>query len=230
MDPRMSSEHIFIIQLGIPAAMEAAFNDVYDNDHLPYILQIPGVNDCTRYKLHWSDNPDMLKYLAIYRLDDPELPRSAAWKTQGGKGKWPTEIRPHVTGRVNGGFRRIFHAAAPGAKAAADSLDSAFIYFLLQSVPAELDARFNTLYDGDHIPLMLQAPGANGVTRYKQLYSETGNLPDYLAVYAIDAVETPRSVAWKTQTSLGAWPTQMRPHFTVRRNGVFQRVSRILPR
>ena len=74
-------------------------------------------------------------------------------------------------------------------------------------------------------PLMMQAPGVKACTRYKLEYSDTGDVPDYLAVYAIDNVERPRTPEWKAQTNKGAWPTQMRPHFTARRNGVYQRVS-----
>jgi hypothetical protein len=104
-----------------------------------------------------------------------------------------------------------------------DSIDSDYIYFLQQAIPAELDARFNELYNTDHIPLMLQAPGVKSATRYKSLYSPTGNAPDYLAIYAVDGADIPRSPKWKEQTSKGAWPTQMRPHFTARRNAAMVR-------
>lgn len=215
------SQHIFFILLGIPAEFEAKFNTVYDTDHLRYMVQIPGVRDCTRYKLEWSDNADMLAYLALYHIDDSELPRSNTWKKHGAMGQWSTEIRPHVTARRNGVYRQLFHAGS----AAPDSTDSDYIYFLQQSVPADLDAKFNELYNTGHIPLMLQTPGAKSCTRYKLQYSDTGDVPDYLAIYAIDAAGTPRSPEWKKQTNLGAWPTQMRPNFTARRNGVYRRTG-----
>jgi len=225
------SQHIFFILLDIPAEHDTDFNKVYDTDHLPYMLQTPGVHDCSRYKLVWSDNPDMIHYLALYHIDDPELPRSAAWKKQSTLGRWPTDIRQHVTQRRNGVYRQVFHAeAAASAGSPKDSLDSNFIYFLQQSIPAAMDAKFNELYNGDHIPLMLQTPGANSCTRYKLQYSDSGDVPDYLAIYAISDAETPHSQAWKQQTNLGAWPTQMRPHFTARRNGVYHRISVITPK
>jgi hypothetical protein len=215
------SEFIFTILLDVPTQYEERFNVVYDTDHLLNMVRIPGVRDCTRYKLQWSDNADMQRYLALYRIDDPELPRSDTWKKHGAMGAWPTEIRPHVTGRRNGTFRRIFKTGTGGR----DSSDNDFIYFLLQSIPAEQEARFKELYNGDHIPLMMKAPGARSCTRYKLMYSESGDVPDYLAIYAIDAAGTPRSSEWKVQTNLGAWPTEMRPYFTARRNGVFHRTG-----
>ena len=226
------SEYIFIILLGIPAEHEAKFNTVYDTDHLPYMVQVPGVRDCTRYKLEWSDNADMLAYLALYHIDDPELPRSAVWKKHGAMGRWSPEIRPLITARQNGVFRKIFHAAAAKGASTADddSTGGEHIYFLLQSIPAALDGKFNELYNGDHIPLMLQAPGAKSATRFKLQYSESGGVPDYLAIYAIAAAGTPRSPEWKKQTNLGAWPTQIRPNFTARRNGVYRRTGYFTPK
>ena len=215
------NEYIFTILLDIPTEREAAFNHVYDTDHAPIMAKIPGVFDCTRYQLQWSDNPDMLKYLALYRIATPDLPGSDAWKKHAAMGQWPSDIRPHITRRQNGVFEKIFHAG--DAKAA--STDSDFIYFLLQSIPPEFDEKFNLLYNTDHIPLMLQTPGTSSCTRYKLLHSDGSGLPDYLAIYAVDESNRPRSPEWKRQTSLGAWPTQIRPHFTARRNGVFRRTG-----
>jgi hypothetical protein len=214
-------QFIFFILLGIPAEYEARFNVVYDTDHLLHMTRIPGVRHATRYRLEWSDNSDMLPYLVLYRIDDPELPRSDVWKKHAALGNWASEIRPRVTGRRNGVYRRIFHAGS----AAPDSNDSDHIYFLQQSVPPNLDARFNELYNTDHVPLMLQAPDVKSCTRYRLHSSESGDVPDYLAVYAVAGADTPRSPEWKTQTGLGAWPTQIRPHFTARRNGVYRRTG-----
>ena len=213
-------QYIFFILLGIPAELEVKFNTVYDTDHLPHMVQIPGVRDCTRYKLEWSDNSDMLPYLALYHIADPELPRSEVWKKYGAMGRWSSEIRSHVTARRNGVYQQLFHAGA-----VSDSTDSDYIYFLQQSIPANLDVKYNELYNSDHIPLMLQTPGAKSCTRYKLEYSDSGDVPDYLAIYAIDDATTPRSSAWKKQTSLGGWPMQIRPHFTARRNGVYHRTG-----
>lgn len=224
-------KYIFFILLNIPAEHEADFNHVYDNDHLVHMLTTPGVRDCIRYKLQWSDNPDMIRYLGIYHIDDPALPRSDAWKKQSTFGRWPKDIRDKVTARRNGAYRQIFHTEAAGYDSGADkdATMSEFIYFLQQSVPKEIEPKFNELYSGDHIPLMMQAPGVKACTRYKLEYSDTGDVPDYLAVYAIDNADRPRSPEWKAQTNKGAWPTEIRPHFTARRNGVYQRISVIKP-
>jgi len=212
---------IFVVQLDVPRELDDDFNRVYDNDHLVHMMQIPGVRSCRRYRLEWSDNADMQRYLAIYELDDPHAPQSATWQEHGGRGRWPIDIRPHTTMRRNGVYRPISHAVAKQAAGDVSSVLGDSIYFLLQSVPAALEAKFNELYDGDHIPLMLQAPGVRACTRFRLAWTASGDIPEYLAIYAISGPEVPRSPAWKQQTSKGAWPTEMRPHFTARRNGAF---------
>lgn len=214
-------ESIFVILMDVPAELDAKFNRLYDTDHLPQMMQVPAIRRCDRYRLEWSDNPDMHRYLALYEIADPEAPRGPDWKRQAGKGSWASEMRPFITSRRNGVFEKI---SEHGARDAADGAGP-IVYFLQQGIPAALEERFNALYDGDHIPLMMQAPGVTACTRYRLLWSESGDVPDYLAIYGIDEVSRPRSTDWKGQTNKGAWPTEMRPHFTARRNGVFSRIA-----
>lgn len=215
---------VFMILMAVPEEIEDKFNRLYDGDHLPYMMQVPGNMQCDRYRLDWSDNEDMLEYLAIYEIASPDLPFSAEWKRQAACGAWPTEMRPLVKARRNGVFREIASHRSDGRSGVSHPAVQ-HIYFLQQSIPAELDQRFNHLYDTDHVPLMMRTPGVNGCTRYRLERSESGDVPDYLAIYDIDGPDVPRSAAWKAQTNKGAWPTEMRPHFTARRNGSYTRIS-----
>ncbi len=215
---------IFMILMNVPAEREETFNRLYDTDHLPQMMEIPAVRRCDRYRLEWSDTLDMQRYLALYDIADPEAPRGADWKDHAAKGAWRTEMRPFILQRSNGAFRKI-SAHPPHAEAQGRDGFGQTIYFLQQSIPANLEERFNTLYDGDHIPLMLQVPGVEACARYRLAWSESGDVPDYLAIYGIDSPSLPKSQIWKAQTNKGAWPTEMRPHFTARRNGVFTRIS-----
>jgi hypothetical protein len=220
------SEYIFSIQLSVPAEMRDRFNVVYDTDHLPNMIRIPEVIDCARYELKWSDNSDMLEYLAIYRIRDPLAPLSDEWKLHGAIGAWPSEIRPFVTARRAGVYQTLsrFETSQPSGKLPPSYSDmSDYIYFLQQSVPPALEAKFNDLYESNHIPLMLQAAGVNACTRFRLLHLVAGPLPEYLAIYDIAEPQVPRSAEWKRQTNSGAWPEQIRPHFTARVNGVFHK-------
>jgi hypothetical protein len=98
---------IYAVQMDIPQELEAEFNRIYDEDHVPTILQVPGVRSCARYRLEHSTNAAMPRYLAIYELDSPEIIESAAWLEAIDKGEWKPKIRPHTTNRQHSVFRRI---------------------------------------------------------------------------------------------------------------------------
>jgi hypothetical protein len=70
--------YIYLVQMDIPAEQEAEFNRIYDEEHVPMIVQVPGCRSCTRYKLDHSAQTDTAKYLAIYELDSPDVPKSDA--------------------------------------------------------------------------------------------------------------------------------------------------------
>ena len=43
--------YVYLVQMDIPAEHEAAFNRIYDTEHVPEILKVPGVRGCSRYVL-----------------------------------------------------------------------------------------------------------------------------------------------------------------------------------
>lgn len=102
-----SSFFVYVAQLAIPKALEHRFADLYDNEHVPALMGVPGVRSCSRLKLVWSDTQDMPEYLALYELDSADLPKTAQWGEASNRGLWPTEIRPHLTVRKHGMFERL---------------------------------------------------------------------------------------------------------------------------
>jgi hypothetical protein len=50
-------------------------------------------------------------------------------------------------------------------------------------------------------------------------------MPEYLAMYDVDAADVPKSPAWRSASNAGKWPDEIRPHMTVRRHGMFERVD-----
>lgn len=105
--PQQSSSFIFIVQLAIPRSLEQHFTELYDTDHVPALMTVPGVRSCSRYKLVWSDTDEMPEYLAIYDVDAPDVPKSQQWREASASGKWPSAIRPHLTVRRHGMFERV---------------------------------------------------------------------------------------------------------------------------
>lgn len=99
---------IYVVQLEIPAAHEATFNRLYDDEHVPALLAVPGVRSCQRYKMEWADTPTMPRYLAIYEVDGPDVPKSPAWRAASDSGNWPHQVRPHLTVRQHGMFQNTY--------------------------------------------------------------------------------------------------------------------------
>jgi hypothetical protein len=97
--------YLYVAQVSIPKEYEAEMNRLYDDEHIPNLMTLPGLRSARRYKLAWGD-PDMPAYLAVYELDDPTLPQTAAWKAASDKGEWSVKIRPRLTVRLHGMFEQ----------------------------------------------------------------------------------------------------------------------------
>ena len=72
--------HLFVVQLDIPAEHEAEFNRVYDTEHFPSLMKVPGVLNGARYRLEHSTVPGMQRYLTIYEIESPAVLASQAWE------------------------------------------------------------------------------------------------------------------------------------------------------
>lgn len=105
------TRYVFTAGLDIDPAKEALFNEIYDTEHVPFLLKVPGVLAVTRAtnepqpKMRIDGRTATLsaegepKYSAIYELESAEVLLSDAWANAVDKGRWPSEIRPHVRAR-----------------------------------------------------------------------------------------------------------------------------------
>jgi len=89
---------------------EALLNEVYDTEHVPALLKVPGVHRITRSKAQdfemimggtrrsvpIGDHPT---YLAIYEIDGPEVLTSPEWASAVEEGRWPEHVRPYTKNR-----------------------------------------------------------------------------------------------------------------------------------
>jgi len=105
--------HLYTAAMSIVPEREALFNEVYDTEHIPQLKRVPGVIDVFRYR---RLEPPEQCYLAIYRIERPEVPTSEAWLRARDVGRWPREIRPHTSGLVNGlySYRDGWRSVPPG--------------------------------------------------------------------------------------------------------------------
>ena len=101
------ADYIYLVQMDVPAEKEADFNRIYDTQHVPELSKVPGVRGVSRYRLESADVEGVARYAAVYDIDTPDLPSSAAWKAASDRGDWAVQIRPYTTNRSHLIFKRI---------------------------------------------------------------------------------------------------------------------------
>lgn len=109
------ARYLFIVSMDVAAGHEALFNEVYDTEHVPNLLEVPGVRGAYRLKgeaygvaiggeVTRSEAPSPV-YSAIYEIDSPDVLTSPEWAAAVEKGRWPDEVRPHTTNRRHALYR-----------------------------------------------------------------------------------------------------------------------------
>ena len=96
--------YLFVVMMDVAPDVEAAFNDVYDREHIPALLKVPGILSAARYR---TDTPGVPRYVALYEMDRPDVPESEAFTRAADSGTWPHRIRPHTSNRKHIVYTRV---------------------------------------------------------------------------------------------------------------------------
>ena len=104
----VNAAYLFIVSMDVDPAHEALFNEVYETEHIPYLLQVPGVRAAQRmvsapFRVSIGgevmDRPAASpRHTAIYELDSPDVLTSPEWQEAVERGRWPN-VRPHTKNR-----------------------------------------------------------------------------------------------------------------------------------
>jgi hypothetical protein len=108
--PGSKARFIFIASLDVDPAKEDLFNELYDTEHVPLLLKVPGVLSARRCKSVEGSMaiaggvvplsaPGEPLYSAIYELESAEVLTSEAWAKAVDLGRWREEIRPYIRAR-----------------------------------------------------------------------------------------------------------------------------------
>ncbi len=102
----MSTEtkYFYLVMMDVEPDKESEFNEIYDKEHIPGILKVPGVLGATRYE---TSTPGQPKYLAIYELANPDVPKTEAYRKAADSGAWPQKVRPYTKNRRHILYKRI---------------------------------------------------------------------------------------------------------------------------
>ena len=98
-----------------------------------------------------------------------------------------------------------------------------YIYWVQMDIPADKEEEFNRVYETQHVPNIIKAPGVHSCTRYKLTSADVDGVARYAAVYEVDSPEVPTSDGWKAESEKGDWPTLIRPYTTNRSHLIFKK-------
>ena len=104
------TRYVFIASMDVVPEKEALFNEVYDKEHIPNLLKVPGVVSVTRFtaetlvlaiggELKTIVAEGEPRYSAVYEIESPAVLASEAWARAVEAGRWPAEVRPHTRNR-----------------------------------------------------------------------------------------------------------------------------------
>ena len=114
----IQTRYLFTAAMDVEPAREALFNEIYDGEHVPLILKVPGVVAAARFKRQeltmviGGERKTIVVeheplYNALYEIESPEVLTSDAWAKAVDHGRWPGQVRPHTKNRRHVLYRRI---------------------------------------------------------------------------------------------------------------------------
>jgi hypothetical protein len=93
------------------------------------------------------------------------------------------------------------------------------LFLVRMDVAHDHDARFNEVYDTEHLPNLAAVPGVRRASRYRQPSQAE---PRYIAAYELDSPAVIETPAWKKAGEAGRWPGEIRPLTMNRRLAVWE--------
>jgi hypothetical protein len=85
--------YVFWVMMDIEPHRDALFNELYDTEHLPLLLKLPGCANAVRYRTSAAGEP---RYLCAYEVENTDLPMSKLWNDTSDVGRWKPEVRPYT--------------------------------------------------------------------------------------------------------------------------------------
>ena len=112
------TRYLFSAAMDVEPSREALFNEVYDKEHVPLLLKVPGVVAVARFKkqevtlviggerktIVMENEPT---YNALYEIESPEVLVSEAWGNAVDQGRWPGQVRPYTKNRRHVLYSRL---------------------------------------------------------------------------------------------------------------------------
>jgi hypothetical protein len=111
----IETRYLFVASMDVDADKEALFHEVYDTEHVPALLKVPGVRAVSRLEgepFAFSIGGEEKKvahegprHSAIYEIDSPQVLTSREWAAAVEAGRWPQQVRPFTRNRRHALYR-----------------------------------------------------------------------------------------------------------------------------
>ncbi len=106
----IKTRYILTVCMDVDADKEALFNEVYDTEHVPLLLKVPGVIAVTRMKMEplamyiGGEKKTIVaegepSYMAMYEIESPDVLTGQGWAKAVEEGRWPGQVRPYTRNR-----------------------------------------------------------------------------------------------------------------------------------
>ena len=114
----MQTKYLFSAAMDVQPDHEAVFNEVYDREHVPTLLKVPGVIAVARLKkttltmIIGGEKKTIVAeneptYSATYEIESPDVLTSPGWGAAVDQGRWPGQVRPFTKNRRHVLYQRI---------------------------------------------------------------------------------------------------------------------------
>ncbi len=101
---KWTTNYLFMAMMDVEEHKEALFNELYETEHMPQLMTVPGMINVTRYKTSTKGHP---QYVAVYEIEQPEVATSEAFWKEADRGHWISEVRPYTYNKHLSIYERI---------------------------------------------------------------------------------------------------------------------------
>lgn len=102
--------YLYTAAMDVDPDRQELLEEVYDTEHIPALLKVPGVLSVARFKrqeLTMIMGGERLSIVlddeplnsALYEIESPEVLTSEAWAKAVDTGRWPEQVRPYTSNR-----------------------------------------------------------------------------------------------------------------------------------
>ncbi len=208
---------LIAVWLHVDRAHEEEFNDWYELEHLPQVVNLPGFICARRYR---AEDASIPKFLAWYETEDAGVETAAPFQNLvTNPTGWSQRMRRlYGENRMRNNYRLVI------SRGAAPAPDAPFLYVVqTDCADASRRAEFFDWYDKQHLPAL---GAVQGVLRSRRYEAVSGS-PLSLAAYERASADVFESAGW-LEARKASRTEEMAPLFAPGRRTMYRLIRETL--